>query len=151
MKKKFKKYLVIFIGIIILLLPFAPYKIARTSNNSDYKMIKVYYSQMAGFVAKDYNLEGESIYGNTPKLTTFEEGNPKYIDFDFYGTFKKSESNNIQFKVKKWHPSYGYVQLYDTDLWLKYLSLPYMIIVVPTFIGLIFLAFLGRGRENDTN
>ncbi|MBM7833176.1 hypothetical protein [Clostridium sardiniense] len=134
---------------MVLLLPFLPYKIARTLDNSDYTMIKVYHSQMAGFVAENHNLEGESIYGNTPKLTTFTEGNPKYIDFNFYGTFKRDENNNVKFKVEKWYPSIGYVRLYDTILWEKYLRILYMIIVIPTGISLTIAMSLGIGKVKE--
>lgn len=112
-------------------------------------MIKVYHSQMAGFVAENHNLEGESIYGNTPKLTTFTEGNPKYIDFNFYGTFKRDENNNVKFKVEKWYPSIGYVRLYDTILWEKYLRILYMIIVIPTGISLTIAMSLGIGKVKE--
>lgn len=152
MKRKARKYIVILIGILVLVLPFLPYKIARTLDNSDYTMIKVDHSQMAGFVAKrgqGYNLEGDSIYGNTPKLTTFTEGNPKYIDFDFYGTFKEDKNNNVKFEVKKWYPSTGYVRLYDAVLWEKYLRIIYMIIVIPTGISLTIAMFLGIGKVKE--
>lgn len=149
MKKKARKNIVILIGILVLVLPFLPYKIARTLDNSDYTMIKVYHSQMAGFAAKGHNLEGESIYGNTPKLTTFTEGNPKYIDFDFYGTFKEDKNNNTKFEVKKWYPSSGYVRLYDTVLWEKYLRIIYMIIVIPTGISLITAMIFGIGKVKE--
>lgn len=149
MKKKARKYIVMLIGILVLLLPFFPYKIARTLDNSDYTMIKVYHSQMDGFVAENHNLEGESIYGNTPKLTTFTEGNPKYIDFNFYGTFKRDENNNVKFKVEKWYPSIGYVRLYDTILWEKYLRIIYMIIVIPTGISLTIAMSLGIGKVKE--
>lgn len=149
MKKKARKYIVMLIGILVLLLPFFPYKIARTLDNSDYTMIKVYHSQMDGFVAENHNLEGESIYGNTPKLTTFTEGNPKYIDFNFYGTFKRDKNNNVKFKVEKWYPSIGYVRLYDTILWEKYLRIIYMIIVIPTGISLTIAMSLGIGKVKE--
>lgn len=148
MKRKARKYIVILIGILVLVLPFLPYKIARTLDNSDYTMIKVYHSQMAGFVAEGHNLKEGSIYGNTPKLTTFTEGNPKYIDFDFYGTFKE-DGNNTKFEVKKWYPSSEYVRLYDTVLWEKYLRIIYMIIVIPTGISLIIAMIFGIGKVKE--
>lgn len=145
LKFNFKSKKILFLLIILIIpIPLAPYKFAKTLKNTNYDLIEVYHSMDGFSVDKQKNnisITESNIVGNIPSkyLKTFKEGNPKYINFKLYGEFKNINGNKKVFDVKKWYPSDTYVRLYDTFLWRNVLIYIYMLVISIIIFKLILL------------
>ena len=139
-KIKSKKLLFSLLLILVIPIPLAPYKLPKSLKNTNYDLIEVYHS-MDGFSVyeekSNIEISESRIVGKLPTdyLTTFKDGNPKYINFKFYGNIKYLDGNKKGFEVKKWYPVDTYVRLYDTFLWKNALIYVYMLaLAIITFV-----------------
>lgn len=160
---KFKNNLFFSILILIILmlgLPFFPYKIQRNINSNKYTKIKVDFPN-TGITILEGNEELKKIrwnlgFKNVPntevdniglsgkipynELTTYMDGiaPPLYL----YGKFESVSEGAATFNIYEWYPAdNSYVKLLDTYIWKKIFTKIYKAIAM-LLSGLLILAFI---------
>lgn len=156
-----KAILKIILLIVILIIPFYPYK--KQCNVKDFDKSKVNliiqysdgsdtpniikgaayiksYASINGIKQIDYSKI--NLVGNLPydEISTFNLGENKYVDFLVKGEFVEDEINEddiLILKVIEWHPIGNDIKLMNTVFWHKYNFSLWI-----TYIFIVNLAFL---------
>lgn len=149
------KFFIMLLITIIITIPNLPYKLPKEIKNSKYIKLSVAIGQSTGGplvisgqneiekYSKEMNYNKVNTYevyikGNNPTkvITTFSQGDPKYVYFNIYGTFEKgpNQYNVLTFNIKEWYPLDKYICLKDTIKWNEYKKLYKFIIIINSIL-----------------
>lgn len=145
-KREHIKIFLIILGIIIILIPFIPYKLPATLINYEGNYIDISTNQSTGgyhvLSGSEKIEEYKKTVGN-PNLktnevyqSTFGKDNDQFSkinfyvckDFRLYGKFIGYEKDNVPvFEIEKWRPLNHTIHMWDTRFWHK-ISVPSLVL-----------------------
>lgn len=160
------KFFIMLLIVIIITIPNLPYKLPKEIKDSKYIKLSIAISQTTGgptvIDGKDEiekyskemnytNVATNEVYtkGNRPSnvITTFSQGDPKYVYFDVYGNFEKGpdQYNVLTFNIKEWYPLDKYICLKDTIKWNEYKKVYKFIIIINSLLIILLIKHSKRG------
>lgn len=156
-----KVFLGIIVFILIIIIPYLPYKKAFSEKVYDESKINIQirYSEIDGDILVTYGKKHLKEYvvsknirhidinkiklcGKEPykEIANFEIGSPSFRDFVVTGKFleHKSDSNILFFEVDNWFPVLSSVKLKDTSFWHRY-NYSLLRISILSFLGVLIV------------